>query len=89
MGLFANKEENEQHKAQILKLFRPQDSMSAAEVSIRLEEVTGGRRVLKDWKVISLLSELVQELKLSSGTLKKTIQGHEVNVTTYFLPLPW
>lgn len=88
MGFFVGtKEEKGQHKEQILRIFVPDDRLLAAQVSMRLEGVTGGRKILSDSKVISLLEELVKEKRLSRQVTKKNIQGHEVNCVQYFLPV--
>ncbi len=86
LTLIPTNEETEEFKKQILNLFAPSDKLLAAEVSIRLEERTGGRKVIKDSKVISFLDMLVKEERLSKQQQEEIIRGHELKVTRYFLP---
>ena len=86
MALFPSKEEIEATKQQILRIFRPDGQLLAAQVSIRLEEKTGGRKVLKDSKVINFLNDLVKEERLLKKEEEQTIRGHKVNAVLYFLP---
>ena len=86
MEFIPTKEEIEQFKKQILKLFAPEEELFATQVSIRLDSKIGGRKVLKESKVISFLGDLVKEERLSKKGKKIKISGHEVNATVYFLP---
>lgn len=86
LALIPTQEENEAIKQQILNLFAPDEELMGAEVSIRLEERTGGKKVFLDSKVISFLEALVKEERLSKAKNQKTIRGHHTEVTLYFLP---
>lgn len=86
LALIATKEEIEQTKQQIMQLFAPDDKLFAAEVSIRLKNITGGRKVFNDSKVISFLEALVKEERLLKKEQEKIILNHKVNLRLYFLP---
>lgn len=72
---------------QLLALFREGERLTAAKVSIRLEERTGGRCRLFDRQVIILLDTIVTEGALVKEVAPLLFQGYKINRTEYFLPL--
>ena len=72
---------------QLLSLFTEGERLIAAEVSIRLEERTGGRCRLFYCHVITLLDAIVAEGFLIKEVTPLLYQGYKINKTEYFLPV--